>query len=323
MDDQEGFLVDLGNLLVVDKRKAGLSPSLSKEEVTRECLARGEQALQVLAEKLFSIPSTPDKAGPIVQLPAPTLQLPREKPLPKPRPPTKWEIFAQRKGIKKRKRSKLEFDEQNQEWRRRYGYKRVRDEKDIPIIDAKPSDEIGTDPFANRSAQKKSRVAKEAKNQLENLKRAAKFGGKGALPSTIQLAATSLPITGTKETPRRINKKEIGFAAGLASSSTASGGKFDRKLEGEKQAKHVGKHRKFLPVVEGSGIGHQELQQSQRVLNKVLGASSNDILDINKAVNVLNVQDEKRAHKAKGDGKGKRKWTSKKRSIGKNKFRTK
>ncbi len=43
-------------------------------------------------------------------------------------------------GIVKRKRSKLEFDEQNDEWRRRHGYKRVNDENDIPIIEAKASD---------------------------------------------------------------------------------------------------------------------------------------------------------------------------------------
>ena len=60
----------------------------------------------------------------------------------------------------------------------------------------------------------------------------------------MQLAATSLPITGTKEAPRKIGKGEIGFAAGLASSATASGGKFDRKLDGEKPAKNPGKHRK-------------------------------------------------------------------------------
>ena len=42
--------------------------------------------------------------------------------------------------------------------------------------------EVGSDPFAQRLSEKKSRVAKQEKNQLENLKRAAKIGGKGALP---------------------------------------------------------------------------------------------------------------------------------------------
>jgi regulator of ribosome biosynthesis len=90
-------------------------------------------------------------------------------------------------GIVKRKRSKLEFDEQNDEWRRRHGYKRVNDENDIPIIEAKASDEPGVDPFLKLRADKKERVAKQEKNQLENLKRAAKIGGKGALPRYLSI----------------------------------------------------------------------------------------------------------------------------------------
>ncbi len=42
--------------------------------------------------------------------------------------------------------------------------------------------EPGVDPFLKLRADKKERVAKQEKNQLENLKRAAKIGGKGALP---------------------------------------------------------------------------------------------------------------------------------------------
>ena len=47
---------------------------------------------------------------------------------------------------------------------------------------ALPSAEPGEDPFAKLRESKKERVAKQEKNQLENLKRAAKQGGKGALP---------------------------------------------------------------------------------------------------------------------------------------------
>jgi regulator of ribosome biosynthesis len=43
-------------------------------------------------------------------------------------------------GIVKRKRRKLEFDKQNDEWWRRHGYKHVNDDNDIPIIEAKASD---------------------------------------------------------------------------------------------------------------------------------------------------------------------------------------
>ena len=59
--------------------------------------------------------------GIIAVLPSPTLALPREKALPEARPQTKWEKFAALKGIKKRKRSKMVYDEATGEDRRRYG----------------------------------------------------------------------------------------------------------------------------------------------------------------------------------------------------------
>lgn len=41
-----------------------------------------------------------------------------------------------------------------------------------------------------------------------------------------------------------MGKHELENVAGMAANSTASGGKFDKKLPGEKAAKHPGKHRK-------------------------------------------------------------------------------
>jgi regulator of ribosome biosynthesis len=65
------------------------------------------------------------------------------------------------------------------------------------------------------------------------------------LGSHIQLAATALPITGTKkEVPKKASKDELESVAGMVATSTASGGKFDKKLPGEKPPKHSGKHRK-------------------------------------------------------------------------------
>ncbi|GFP79366.1 ribosome biogenesis regulatory protein homolog [Phtheirospermum japonicum] len=153
---------------------------------------------------------------------------------PKPRPPTKWEEFAKktryRAGIQKRHKEKAVFDEKTGTWKRRYGYDRVNDDNGIPIIEAKASDE------------KKSKVDKQEKNRLHNLKQAQKAG---ALPSHIQLADTSLPITGTKENPKKVSKDELQNVARMAATSTASGGKFDKKLPGEKALKHDKKYRKF------------------------------------------------------------------------------
>ena len=97
---------------------------------------------QSLANKLFTLPAEPVQGGRRATLPAPTTVLPREKPLPQPKPMTKWQKFAQEKGIVKRKRSAVEFDEPSGEWKRRHGYGRANDELDVPIIEAKPTDRV-------------------------------------------------------------------------------------------------------------------------------------------------------------------------------------
>ena len=53
---------------------------------------------QLLFNHLFSLPSSVVEKVKCVQLPAPTTRIPREKPLPKPKLPTKWEAFAKSKG---------------------------------------------------------------------------------------------------------------------------------------------------------------------------------------------------------------------------------
>lgn len=54
-----------------------------------------------------------------------------------------------------------------------------------------------------------------------------------------------MPITGSqKEAPKKASKEELENVAGMAATATASGGKFDKKLPGEKAPKHAGKYRK-------------------------------------------------------------------------------
>ncbi len=92
--------------------------------------------------QLFNAPAEAITGGRLALLPPPTSRLPRAQPLPKPKPLTRWQQFALKKGITKQKRSKLEYDDTTGEWRRRHGYKRVNDANDIPIIEAKPSDKV-------------------------------------------------------------------------------------------------------------------------------------------------------------------------------------
>ncbi|TYI79383.1 hypothetical protein E1A91_D05G018900v1 [Gossypium mustelinum] len=300
-ETQKPFQVDMGNLLAFNPFHNFPSLPTSRDELVKECIQEGTKLVQAIADSIFNLPSTEDADGPLVKLPTPTTKLPREKHLPKPKPPTKWEEFAKKKGIKKRKKDKVVWDEQTGTWKRRFGYDRVNDDKDIPIIEAKMTDEPGVDPFAKRQDDKKKRVEKQEKNHLQNLKQAAKIG---ALPSHVQLAATSLPITGTQAPPKKVSKDELGNVAGMAATSTASGGKFDRKLPGEKPPKKQGKHRKFLPVVEGSGIGSREKEQTENVLNKLISKHSHEILYVDKAVTMYNVKKEKKArNKRNQEGK--------------------
>ncbi|PSR95531.1 Ribosome biogenesis regulatory protein [Actinidia chinensis var. chinensis] len=294
---EQQYEIDLGNLMAFDSHHHFPSLPSAREELVKECLQKGTKLVQAVADALFNLPSSEDPDGPIVTLPPPTTRLPREKPLPKKKPPTTWELFAKKKGIVQRKKDKLVYDEQTGTWKRRHGYDRVNDDKDVPIIEAKLTDEPGEDPFAKRRAEKKQRVEKQEKNRFHNLKQAAKVG---ALPSHIQLAATSLPITGTQAAPRKASKNELANVAGMAATSTASGGKFDKKLAGEKPPKHEGKYRKYLPVVEGSGMGSLEKQQTEKVLSKLISKNSHEILNVEKAVNMYNVKKEKKRRNQPG-----------------------
>lgn len=296
-EQEVGYQIDLGNLTAYDPTHQFQSVPSNRDDLVKECIAHGTKLIQAVADALFSLPSSEDASGPVVSLPPPTTKLPREKPLPKPAPPTKWEVFAKKKGIQNKKKDKLVYDEQTHSWKRRHGYDRVNDDNDLPIIEAKMTDEPGVDPFAKRRSEKKQRVEKQEKNRLHNLKEAAKVG---ALPSHVQLAATALPITGTQTAPRKVSKDELQNVAGMAATSTASGGKFDKKLAGEKPPKHDKKYRKFLPAVEGSGMGSLEKQQTDKILSKLMAKNSHEIFNVGKAVDMYNSKSDKKRRNQQG-----------------------
>ncbi|CAF1868424.1 unnamed protein product [Brassica napus] len=309
METDQIYQIDVGNLLAFNPNHRFSSAPSSREELVKECVTEGTKLVQAIADTLFNLPSTETNDGPLVQLPPPTTKLPREKHLPRPKPPTKWEEFALKKGIQKRKKDKIVYDETTDKFKRRHGYDRVNDDNDIPIIEAKASDEPGEDPFAMRLDDKKKRVGKQEKNRLENLKTAAKAG---ALPSHVQLAVTGLPISGTKTQPKKIGKEALGDVAGLAATSTASGGKFDKTLPGEKPPKKQGKHHKYLPVVPRYGWVDEEKEQTNKVLGKLLSKHSHEILNVGKAINMYNDKKEKKKSGRSDKLKAKKDITKKK-----------
>lgn len=50
-----------------------------REELLKECIQKGTELVQAIADSLFSLPSIADPDGPLVKLPQPTTKLPREK----------------------------------------------------------------------------------------------------------------------------------------------------------------------------------------------------------------------------------------------------
>lgn len=117
------YSFDLGHLLVSDPNPLTLDPS-NKEQSLAEVARDGAQSLINQLLTTCPITSTPD--GVLLTLPAPATRLPREKPVPQPKPQTKWERFAEKKGIKpktREQRQNLVYDEDSGEWKRKWGYK--------------------------------------------------------------------------------------------------------------------------------------------------------------------------------------------------------
>jgi len=91
---------------------------------------------------------------------------------PNPKPLTKWQKFAQGKGIVKHKKSKFVWDEAKKQWGRRYGFKKANDESKDWVIEVPGNADPNEDQFEKRQKAKKERVAKNEFQRLKNIARA-------------------------------------------------------------------------------------------------------------------------------------------------------
>ncbi|KAI1333178.1 ribosomal biogenesis regulatory protein [Xylariaceae sp. FL0255] len=134
VDKPTPYTFDLGLLLANDANPLSSStpeetPStstISPLEAQLTATARdGAQAL--INQLLTTCPITPTQSGVLLTLPAPTTPLPREKPLPETKPPTKWEQFAAKRGIKpktreQRRMKSQKYNEATGQWEKTWGY---------------------------------------------------------------------------------------------------------------------------------------------------------------------------------------------------------
>ncbi|XP_054893611.1 ribosome biogenesis regulatory protein homolog [Poeciliopsis prolifica] len=274
---------DVGNLLACDKNR--VEPCDFREKKRDEFLrALARDNTQLLINEIWKLPTERVEEVIVAKLPEQTTRLPREKPPPKPKAPTKWEQFAKLKGIQKKKKTNLVWDETAKEWRRRWGYKRAKDDTKDWLIEVPETADPNEDQFAKRIKAKKERVAKNELNRLRNIARAQKVKtpGEGLLPKAQQ------------------SKDELVKAVSVAKTSTASVGRFQDRLPKEKPPKNSGKKRKFEPLI---GDFSSE-KQKQLELLKVMGTKTSK-LDITKAVNTQMREEDREeaaARRRKGAG---------------------
>lgn len=176
--------VDIGHLMAFDPRPID-STELKKNKETF-LLNLCTQGTQLIVNNLFKLPTERVEDTIIAKLPKALTVLPREKPLPKPKPLTKWEQYAKLKGIKKKKKGRKVFDEATQEWKPMWGMGRAKDNtKDWLIEIPNQEKDPNQDFFAKRTTEKNERVAKNELQRLRNIARTTKkkIPGVGLTPT--------------------------------------------------------------------------------------------------------------------------------------------
>lgn len=162
--------LDLGNLMAFDPR-----PLVSNDLKGTDYLkSTATTFTQLLIDRIFALPTEKVEDVFVVKLPTPETIIPREKPLPKAKPPTKWELYAKMKGIQKKKKSRMVFDEASGEWKPTWGYKRANDSTKDWCVEIKSNEDPNQDFFAKKTSEKNERAAKNELQRLRNIARATK-----------------------------------------------------------------------------------------------------------------------------------------------------
>ncbi|XP_065844220.1 uncharacterized protein [Oscarella lobularis] len=225
--DDESSLVDLGNLAVVDSNP--LDTSQLGSSCSKYLLSRSERSMQMLAERLWKAPIEQTAETVLAELPKPSIAVPREKPVPKPAPPTKWEQYAKLKGIQKKKRSRMVFDEASKDWKPRWGAQRA----------GKPDSgdwltELSDDEEPTKKKQKSLKaLSTQHKSVLEQTKASTASAGK-----------FFDPVESTKPKAKAHKKSKSKKRAGSVSAKSVKKGKVKGKGKGKGRGQAKKKGRK-------------------------------------------------------------------------------
>ncbi len=224
--------------------------------------AHTTENVQALVSEIFQLPREHTDTGPIVRLDKLEFveELPRMRPLPKPKHKSKWERFAEERGIAKQKRSRLVYDEASKDWVPRWGANSAkhRAEKQDWVMEVPLNS--SEDPFEKKRVAgqlvKAQQKLREAKNKV--------YASGEALPAGVNETL----VTGKKRSKDSINE-----VLRRAQVSSGSVGKFDRRIESEKVIDQ-GKRKKLL-----SANMAEEKNQSMKIMNSVLKGATSTTLE--------------------------------------------
>ena len=208
--------------------------------------------VQLLLNRVFSLPVVAGSSTPMVVLPPSEtnqVHLPRAQPLPRPAPLTRWDKFAKDKGIVKKKRGRMVWDELRKDHVPRWGADSVKKSANkigdwLMEVPATSSE----DPFEKKALAKELTKAKQKLREMRN---------------TFEATGEKLPA-GVSHVQQKRGKDAVFESLQRATKATASMGKFDKKTGKEPK---VSKKTKVIAKDTKS-----EREATQKLIDRVLKA---------------------------------------------------
>jgi len=253
----------------------------------KELLDYTRDSVQLLVNHMFGLPQNRIEEGMAVQLPSEEVfRLPRQKPVPKAKAPTRWQKFMEDRNMRKRKRSKLVYDEASGDWVPRWGYRSVKKKTEAGaqgIYEVKAGEDPNSNPFERMKAEKKLQMARQKMREVRNKVEAAGGKMRASVPD-LSSSGKKRGAEGLKEALRR------------AQISSGSRGKFDRIAPNEATNLQPKRQKFNAPV-----SGEKERERYLKFAGKVL---SGETVDKDKAAKVGRQQAEgtKLGKQQKGKG---------------------
>lgn len=305
---------DLGHLMLFDPSPLS-TVELRGSAHFRALDAESRDNVQLLLNRIFSLPTAPlpHDPGLLASLPVPVTVLPRAKPLPQPKPETRWEAFAKAKGIEKRKRGRMVWDEEKGEYAVRFGFRRANDHSQQVIIEEKDSAAAAKrsrstvdlpmqpveDPWTRMENERKERRANNSRQQQRNILQPAKGD---RVPGTVDLASLQAQAGGGKRGQLSGGAMgHVNVALQLAQQSTASLGRFDEQRFNEPKVR-AKKSAGPPPMASDEAERRREKESQMRLLTRLIGNESEAAgVDMDKAVRVSQKETQQRRATAKAN----------------------